>query len=49
MSRQGKLARGTITVCGDGGVNFSGHEVSLGLLYFILLTRFYVYRYLFFA
>ena len=24
-------ARGTITACGDSGVNFSGHEVSLGL------------------
>ena len=48
MSKQGKLARGTITVCGDSGVNFSGHEVSLGLLYFILLTKFYVCRYLFF-
>ena len=47
MSKQGKLARGT--VCRDSGVNFSGHEVSLGLLYFILLTRFYVCRYLFFA
>ena len=34
-------ARGTITACRDSGVNFSGHEVSLGLLYFILLTRFY--------
>ena len=34
MSKQGKLARGTITVCGDSGVNFSGHEVSLGLFIF---------------
>ena len=42
-------ARGTITACGDSGVNFSGHEVSLGLLYFILLTRFYMCRYLFFT
>ena len=24
-------ARGTITACGDSGVNFSGHEVLLGL------------------
>ena len=37
-------ARGTITACRDGGINFSGHEVSLGLLYFILLTRFYMCR-----
>ena len=49
MSKQGKLARGTITVCGDSGVNFSGHEVSLGLFYFILLTRFFICRYLFFT
>ena len=35
-------ARGTITACGDSGVKFSGHEVSLGLLYFIFLTRFYM-------
>ena len=42
-------ARGTITACGDSGVNFSGHEVSLGLLYFILLTRFCMRRYLFFT
>ena len=42
-------ARGTITTCGDSGVNFSGHEVSLGLLYFILNTRFSMCRYLFFT
>ena len=42
-------ARGTITACGDSGVNFSGHELSLSLLYFILLTRFYMCRYLFFT
>ena len=42
-------ARGTITACRDSGVNFSGHEVSLCLLYFILLTGFYMCRYLFFT
>ena len=42
-------ARGTITACADSGVNFSGHEVSLGLFHFILLTRFYMCRYLFFT
>ena len=42
-------ARGTITACGDIGVNLSGHEVSLDLFYFILLTRFYMCRYLFFT
>ena len=41
-------ARRTITACGDSGVNFSGHELSLSLLYFILLTSFYMCRYLFF-
>ena len=43
-------ARRTITACGDSGVNFSGHEVSLGLSYFILLTGLnYMCRCLFFT
>ena len=33
-------ARGTITACGDSGVNFSDHGVALGLLYFILTSSF---------
>ena len=41
-------AGGTITARGHSGVNFSGRELSLSLLYFILRTSFYMCRYLFF-
>ena len=33
-------ARETITACNDSAVNFSGHEISLGFLYFILPCRY---------